>query len=195
MKRVVARGGGLAILALALSAGAASAQEGVGAAAVTPPLQVSLEGAAALQVHYHGSTQSIALGLAPGRSLTLLLSAERSYVADRIERYEDGYSSERGGTEHFFSAGVRYAFLPARRVSPYALGGIGRGISRPTVNEYFPDTKKRDIQMLYYGGGVRVAVRPRLDAFVDARLIMAVEARSDYFAVRLPVRAGLAWRF
>ena len=42
---------------------------------------------------------------------------------------------------------------------------------------------------------MRIPVRPRLDAFVDTRLIMAVEAKSDYFGVRYPVRAGIAWRF
>jgi hypothetical protein len=71
----------------------------------------------------------------------------------------------------------------------------GHGISRPNVNEFFPDKKQRGTQVLYYGGGVRIPIRPRLDAFVDARLIMAAEAKSDYFGVRLPVRAGVAWRF
>jgi hypothetical protein len=195
MKRVIGRAGGLVILVLGLSAAAASAQDRPGAVPVAPKPRFSLEGEAGLQVYYRGSMQSIAFGFAPTRSLTLLVSAERSYVADKIERYEDGYSSERGGTEQFVSAELRYAFFPTKRVSPYVLGGTGRGISRPNVNEFFPDKKERGIQVLYYGGGVRIPVRPRLDAFVDARLIMAVEAKSDYFGVRLPVRAGVAWRF
>jgi hypothetical protein len=139
--------------------------------------------------------QSISFGFAPTRSLTLLVTAERSHVADTIEIFEDGYGSERGGTEQFVSVGVRYAFLPSKRVSPYVLGGAGRGVSRPNVNEFFPDEKQRGIQVVYYGGGVRIPVRPRLDAFIDARLIMEVEAKSDYFGVRFPVRAGVAYRF
>lgn len=193
MKRGIRRAGGLVITVLGLSAAAASAQDLPGAAPVE--LRFSLEGAAGLQVYYHGSMQSIAFGFAPTRSLTLLVGAERSYVADKIERYPDGYASERGGTEQFVSAEVRYEFLPRKRVSAYVLGGTGRGISRPNVNEFFPDKKQRGIQTLYYGGGVRIPVRPRLDAFVDARLMMAVEARSDYFGVRFPVRAGVALRF
>ena len=139
--------------------------------------------------------QSIAFGFAPTRSLTVLVSAERSYVADKIKLYEDGYFWERGGTERFVSGEVRYAFLPGRRVSPYVLGGTGRGLSRPNVNEFFPDKKERGIQVIYYGGGVRIPVGPRLDAFVDGRFIMAVEAKTDYFGVHLPVRAGVALRF
>jgi hypothetical protein len=38
-------------------------------------------------------------------------------------------------------------------------------------------------------------LQPRVDAFVDLRLMMLVEGESDYFAVRMPVRAGVAWRF
>ena len=175
MKRVSGRAGGLVILVLGLSAAAASAQDRQGAAPVAPKLRFSLEGAAGPQVSYRGTVQSIAFGFAPTRSLTLLVSAERSYVADKIERYVDGYASERGGTEHFVSAELRYAFLRRKRVSAYVLGGTGRGISRPNVNEFFPDKKERGIQVVYYGGGVRIPVRPRLDAFVDARLMMVLD--------------------
>lgn len=195
MKTLLGRAAGLGILVLGLSAAAASAQDRPGASPAVPLLRFSVEGAAGFQVYYSGSMQSIAFGFAPTRSLTLLVRVERSYVADEIERYEDGYAAERGGREQFLSGEVRYAFLPSRRVSPYVLGGTGRGISEPNVNAFFPDKKTRGIQVLYYGGGVRMPIRPRLDAFVDARLIMAVEGRSDYFGVRFPVRAGVGWRF
>ena len=33
---------------------------------------------------------------------------------------------------------MRFALLPANRVSPFALVGAGGGVSRPTVNAYFP---------------------------------------------------------
>ena len=125
MKQVLGRAGGLVMLVLGLSAVAASAQDRLGEAPVAPKLLFSLEGAAGPQVYYRGSMQSIAFGFAPTRSLTLLVSAERSYVADKIERYVDGYSSERGGTEQFVSAELRYAFFLRKRVSPYVLGGSG----------------------------------------------------------------------
>ena len=163
--------------------------------AVAPAPRFSAEGAAGVQTAYHGSTQSVAFGWSPTRRLTLLVSAERSHVADKIEQFADGYASERGATEQFLGVGLRYAFFPDNRISPYAMGGMGRGISRPNVNDYFQDEKRRGIQVVYYGGGVSIPLRPRLDAFVDARFIMLVEAKSDYFGARLPVRAGVAMRF
>ena len=195
MTCVIGRATGLAIVVLGLSAPAASAQDRLGGAPAAPKPRFSLEGAAGLQVYYVGSMQSIAFGFAPNRNMMLLVSAERSYVADKIELYPDGYASERGGTEQFVSAEFRYAFFSSKRVSPYVLGGTGHGISRPNVNEFFPDKKQRGIQVLYYGGGLRIPVQPRLDAFVDARIIVGMEAKSDYFGVRFPVRAGVAWRF
>jgi hypothetical protein len=146
-------------------------------------------------VSYRGGTQSIAFGFAPTRSATLLVGVERSTAGDKIEFYEDGYAAERGGTDQFVSVEFRYAFYPHGRVAPYAVVGTGRGTSQPNTSELFPNSEARDIQVLYYGGGVRIPTLQRLDIFVDARIIMAVEGKSDYFAVRLPVRVGAAWRF
>jgi hypothetical protein len=186
----------LALLpALGLTTHDAAAQERAASSAGTPDRRLSLEVAAGPQVAYVGSSVSAAFGFAPTRSLTLLLSVERSHIRDEIERFDDGYGFERGGTETWVSAELRYAFLARRRVSPYLVGGTGRGISRPSVNEFFPDANERTIQVIYYGAGARVPVGSRVDAFVDARIIMQVEARSDYFGVRFPVRGGIAWRF
>lgn len=193
MTRLIRRAGLLVVLVLGVPASAARAQEG--AQTTAPEPRWSVEGAAGLQVYYDGSAQSVAFGFSPNRSLTVLVSAERTHIQDRVALYEYGYSAERGGTEQFVTGGVRYAFLTRRRVSPYVLGGIGRGISRPNVNEFFPDRKERNIHVLYYGGGVRIPVGPRFDAFVDARFIMSAEAATDYFGVRMPVRAGIGWRF
>jgi hypothetical protein len=195
MTRAIWRAGGLTALTLALSATQGAAQEQTATASAARERRLSLEGAAGLHLYYRGNVQSVAFGFAPTRSLTLLVSAERSYVRDEIERYEGGYSLERGGTEQFFSAELRYAIFVRKRVSPYVLGGAGRGISRPNVSEVFPDTKRRDIYVIYFGAGVRIPVRRRLDFFADARITMAGEAESDYFGVRYPVRAGVAWRF
>lgn len=193
MTRLIRRAGLLGVLVLGVPASAARAQEG--AQTTAPEPRWTVEGAAGLQVYYDGSAQSVAFGFSPNRSLTVLVSAERTHIQDRVALYEDGYSAERGGTEQFVTGGVRYAFLTRRRVAPYVLGGIGCGISRPNVNEFFPDRKERNIHVLYYGGGVRIPVGPRFDAFVDARFIMSAEAATDYFGVRMPVRGGVAWRF
>jgi hypothetical protein len=185
----------LVVLALGLAAPGAAAQDRTDARSVTPERRLSLEAAAGPQIGYVGTTLSAAFGFAPTRRLTLLVSVERSHVRDDIDVFVDGYAFERGGTEVSVSAEVRFAFLADRRVSPYVVGGAGRGISRPSVNEFFPEPNERNIQVIYYGAGVRMPLGPRLDAFVDGRVIMALEARSDYFGVRFPVRGGLAWRF
>ena len=195
MTRNFWRVGTLVMVMFAISAAAALAQDRPEAAPVPQHLRFSVEGTAGFQVYYTGSMQSIAFGFAPTRKLTLVVNLERSYVADEIDFYPDGYASERGGTEQFVSGEVRYAFLPNKRLTPYVLGGMGGGISRPNVNEFFPDKRERNIQVIYYGGGARIPAGSRLDAFVDLRLIMSTEARSDYFAVHMPLRAGIACRF
>ena len=174
---------GLCVLACALSPSAVAAQS-----------RLSVEGSAGAQISYSGNAQSVAAGFALTPRLTVLAAAERSYIKDTIDRYPDGYGFERGGTEQFVTVALRYEFLPGRRVSPYALGGVGRGISRPNVNEFFPDRKRREIGVLEYGGGARFPLNSRLTAFADVRMIMMMEASSDYFGARMPVRAGLAFR-
>lgn len=185
------RVGRLALLAIALATHEAAAQDH----AETPERRLSVEAAAGPQVAYVGSTVSAAFGFAPTRNLTLLVSVERSHVRDKIEQFDDGYGFERGGWEMFVSGELRYAFLADRRVSPYVVGGAGRGISRPSVNEFFPRPNERNIHVIYYGAGARVPLGPQFDAFADARFIMALEAKSDYFGVRFPVRGGITWRF
>jgi opacity protein-like surface antigen len=191
MKRVVVRTGGLVNLVLVLSAATASAQDVTGAA---PQLRWSIEGAAGVQLDYTGTTQSVAFGFAPTRSLTLLIGAERSRTEDEIEFYPDGYASERGGRVEFVSAELRYAFFANERVSPYAVVGIGGGVERPNVNEFFPYGVDRNIVVIYYGAGARIPIHRRLDAFADWRLIITGDDAAE-MAVLGPLRAAIAFRF
>ena len=181
--------GGLAALVLALSAATVSAQP-----AVSEP-RFSVEAAAGAQVYYSGHALSASFGFAPSRSLTLLVTAQRSRTEDEVDFFVDGYGAERGTTEQIIAGELRYAFFPRKRIAPYLLFGVGGGTSQPNVSELFPDKRERNIGVVFYGGGVRIPVRPWLDAVVDLRLIMAAEGRSDYFGVQMPVRAGVAWRF
>jgi hypothetical protein len=190
MKRGVVRIGGLVMLVL-LSAAAASAQNAAGA---LPQLRWSIEGAAGVQLAYTGIIQSVAFGFAPTRSLTLLIGAERSRTDDKIEFYPDGYASERGGLVEFVSAELRYAFFRNWRVSPYAVAGAGGGVERPNVNEFFPHGIDRKIGVIYYGGGARIPIHRRLDAFADWRLIITGDDAAE-MAVLGPLRAGIAFRF
>ena len=192
MKRQVARIGSLMVLVVVFAAAAASAQDAPAASA--RPLRWSVEGAAGLQIQYTGTIQSVAVGFAPTRSLTFLIGAERSRTEDEIKIYPDGYSSTRGGRVEFVSGEVRYAFFANKRVSPYVVGGWGRGMERPNVNELFPYGVDRKIVVIYYGGGARIPVHRRLDAFADWRLIITGDDAAE-MAVLGPLRAGIAFRF
>jgi hypothetical protein len=182
---------GLVMLGMVLSASAASAQEAAGAA---PERRWSVEATAGVQIQYTGTLQSVAVGFAPTRSLTLLVSAERSRTEDEITFYPDGYAAERGGTVEFVSGELRYAFFANKRVSPYAVVGMGRGIERPNVNELFPHGVDRGMVAFYYGPGARIPVHRRVDAFVDWRLIIMADDAAE-MAVLGPLRFGLAFRF
>ena len=89
---------------------------------------------------------------------------------------------------------MRYAFFVNRRVSPYAVAGAGLGVERPNVNELFPYGIDRTIVAIYYGGGARIPIHRRLDAFADWRLIVTADDAAE-MAVLGPLRAGIAFRF
>jgi hypothetical protein len=184
MTKQIARVAALGVLLLGAPASVALAQT-----------RWNVEGLAGLQLHYKGGVQSLALGFNPTRSLTLFAQVERSNVDDRMRQYADGDSAERGSADRFVGGGIRYAFFTRRSVSPYVLIGGGRGTSRPNVSERFPDIRERDIAVVFYGAGARIPIRPWLDAVIDTRLVMAGEAVSDYFGVRMAARGGLAVRF
>jgi hypothetical protein len=81
------------------------------------------------QVYYDGSAQSVAFGFAPDRSLSRCSSVPSGRTSRTGRAVRGRVSAERGGTEQFVSAGVRYAFT-RRCVSPYVLGlAVRQGMS------------------------------------------------------------------
>jgi len=140
-----------------------------------------------------GNSQSLSFGVPAGPYVNFLGSVERSHLPTEINTYEHGYGATRGGTLTFVSAEVRVSPRPFTRVSPYALAGLGRGTSRPNVNELFPDRITNEATLLFLGGGLRVPLAGHLSAFVDARFVMHGE-RGEV-GVTLPIRGGLAWKF
>jgi hypothetical protein len=140
-----------------------------------------------------GNSQALSFGVPAGPYLNVLVSAERSHLPTEINRYEHGYGATRGGTVKFLSAEVRLSPFPFARLSPYALAGLGRGTSRPNVNELFSDPVTNEATLLFLGGGVRVPLAGRLSAFVDARFVL--QGERDTVGATLPIRGGLAWRF
>ena len=154
----------------------------------------TLEVAAGPLLNSGGHTLSAGLGFSPISRIDLVVNVERDHVPFQRETFGDGYSITRGGTLTTVSGEVRASVLPPHRASPYAFAGIGGGVSRPTVNEAFPDPVRNDLRVAYFGAGVRVPIRRGLTIFGDARAMLALEANDGVMGV-VPVRVGLAWRF
>jgi hypothetical protein len=91
------------------------------------------------------------------------------------------------------SGEVRVGLWPAERVTPYALAGLGAGMSRPTVNEVYPDRVTNNVRFMFFGGGVHVPLRERLSLLGDVRLLVGAEAGETL--AMIPVRVGIAWHF
>ena len=170
-----------AVAMLSFTAPAIAAAQGAGPS-------VSLQGNVGTQINAGGDNQSVSLGFSPNRRLELLISAERIHLPTEAT----DFSATRGGTSTFISGEVRVAPFTSG-VSPYFLASLGRGISRPNVNDLFPDPVKNDVWLLFAGGGIRIPVTERLSAFADLRA--GIQGERDTIFLLVPVRGGVAWRF
>jgi hypothetical protein len=144
-------------------------------------------------VNEGGNVQSLSLGYTEWRDVTLLVNVERDHIPRQVRTYPRGGAETRGGTLTSVSGEVRYAVPLGERLSPFFLAGLGVGISRPNVFGTSTDLVTTVARLAYTGGGVRLALRPRLDLFVDGRLMLIAEW--DVLGARLPIRAGVTWRF
>jgi hypothetical protein len=158
------------------------------------PHHFSVQGGGGPTLKGGGNVLSAAFGYSPASRLELLVNVERTHLPFELRRYPDGYAVTRGGTLTFASGELRVPLLPAARVSPFALAGLGGGVARPTVNAEFPNTVKNRLRVLYFGGGVRVTLPRGFSLWGDARAMLALEGDDSVLGV-LPVRAGAAWRF
>jgi hypothetical protein len=151
--------------------------------------RVSLQGAVGSDLRDAGDGESVAVGFLPQPRLELLVGVERLHWPTTT----DGFGATRGGTTTFASGEVRFHVRPSGRSSPYLLAGVGRGISRPNVNEIFPDRVTNSTWLMFGGGGIRLPISRRLGAFGDVRF--GLQGERDTLRLLTPVRAGLSWRF
>lgn len=141
-----------------------------------------------------GHTVSAAFGFSPISRVDLVVNVERVHLPFERDTFSGGFSITRGGTLTSVSGEMRASVFPPHRVSPYGFAGIGGGVSRPTVNDAFPDPVENDLRVVYFGGGVRVPIRSGFTVFGDARAMLTLEGGDGILGV-WPVRAGIAWRF
>jgi hypothetical protein len=154
----------------------------------------SLQVAAGPLLKSGGHTVSAGFGFSPISRVDLIVNVERNHLPFQRETFTDGFSVTRGGTLTSVNAELRASVLPPHRVSPYGFAGIGGGVSRPTVNDAFPDPVENKLRVVYFGGGLRVPIGSGLTIFGDARATLALEGVEGIMGI-WPVRAGLAWRF
>jgi hypothetical protein len=155
---------------------------------------IAVQGSAGPTLSDGGVSLAAGIGFSPISRVTLLAQVERTEIFSRFR--DDGRGSRsafRGGTVTLGTAEVRAALRGRDRWSPYVLGGFGVGVSRPNVNETFPDRVSNTARVIFYGGGVHVPVRDRLSVFADARVMIGDEA-GELLAIA-PLRAGLTWQF
>jgi hypothetical protein len=154
---------------------------------------ISVHAVVGTHVSDRGNNQTIGVGVRLNGRWELLISAERFHVPTRVTREESVTTARRGGTTKFISGEVRFVPVTFSRLSPYLALSVGRGRSRPNVNEIFSDPVTNPAKLLFIGGGVRAAVTRRLSAFADLRV--GYQGERDSIYALMPVRAGVAWRF
>jgi hypothetical protein len=176
----------LAVLWFVWPAVAAAQDTGVG---------VSVQGAIGSHFADGGDTQSIGLGIWFGKRFGVVVNAERSHVPTDVTFYENGYAATRGATTRFASGEFRYVPVTYKRISPYVLVVVGFGVSRPNVNEFFPDRVEHDVTLQGPGFGGSVLVTEHLSAFADLRMMFQSRRGEPDAGGFAPIRGGLAWRF
>jgi hypothetical protein len=152
-----------------------------------------LQGSAGPTLVDTGYSLAGGFGFSPTSHLTVQLDLERTYLSSRLRSDgRGGFAGFRGGTLMLGSALLRVTPF-GNRVGPYGLAGFAVGVSRPNVNEAFPNPVTNDVRAIFFGGGIHVPVKERVSIFADARMMVGSEA-SELLALA-PIRAGVAWRF
>jgi hypothetical protein len=142
-----------------------------------------------------GDVESMSIGFALSRNVALAATIERSHIPTRLSTYPDGYSVTRNGTLASISGEFRLTIPVGDRWTPYGVVGRGVGESVLNVNEFFPNPVTRTADLMYAGGGVRYSLGPAVALFSDAKLILVIGREADDLSARLPVRAGVSFRF
>jgi hypothetical protein len=141
-----------------------------------------------------GHSVAAGVGFSPTSHVTILLDFERTHLSSRLRSDgRGGVAGFRGGTLTLGAGELRVAPLGRGRIGPYGLAGFAAGVSRPNVNEQFPDRVTNDVRALFFGAGIHVPIKERINLFADGRMMIGGEAGELFAAV--PIRAGVEWRF
>jgi hypothetical protein len=155
-----------------------------------------LQGSAGPTIIDAGHSVAAGVGVTAGSRVSFLFGVERTHISSQVRSVDFGRGSSvfRGGTFTLAAAEMQVGLLGRDRIGPYALAGFAAGVSRPNVNDSFPDPVTNDVRAIFFGGGVHVPVGDRLSIFADGRFLFGEEG-DDGIAAALPIRGGVAWRF
>jgi hypothetical protein len=99
-----------------------------------------LQGSAGPTLIDNGYSLAGGIGVSPTSHLTVLFDVERTHLSSRSRSDgRGGFAGFRGGTLTLGSAQLRVTPFGRDRIGPYGLVGFAAGVSRPNVNEMFPD--------------------------------------------------------
>jgi len=153
-----------------------------------------VQGSAGPTVIDSGYSLAAGVGYSPNSHFTVLAQVDDNHLSSRITNNGRGAQSAfRGGRVTLVTGEAQLSLFGSDRFTPYALAGIGVGISRPNVNEFFPEHATNKATGVFVGGGLRVPLRDRLNLFADARVIVGADAGETLGLA--PIRVGVAWRF
>jgi hypothetical protein len=152
-----------------------------------------VQGAAGATAVDTGYSVTAGFGVSPGSYFDVVVGVERTHLASRVHSERGVVSGFRGGTFTLGTAELRVSPFGRRRVAPYGVVGFAAGVSRPNVNDLFPNPVTNDVRAMFFGGGIYVPAGERFSVFADARMTVGTEA-GELLAV-LPIRGGIAWRF
>jgi hypothetical protein len=142
-----------------------------------------------------GYSVAAGAGVAATSHLTFDVNVERTHLSTQVTRDASGViSSFRGGTLTLGTAELRVSLFDSDRVGPYGVVGFAAGVSRPNVNETFPNPVRNDVRAMFFGGGIHAPLTERVSAFADVRMMIGAEGIEGVVAVA-PLRAGVAVRF
>lgn len=142
-----------------------------------------------------GNSLAIGAGVTPTSTWSFRFNVERTHLSTRINRYENGFATFRGGTLLLGSAEAQFVPLGRHRAGPYGLAGIAAGEWRANVNDLFPGPANTyNVRTVFAGGGIQIPFRERLAFFGDVRWMIGADENEGLVAVA-PIRAGLTFRF
>ena len=127
--------------------------------AIASAQALEAHGSAGPTVTDTGYSLSAGVGFSPTPRLTIIVDVQQIRLATRVQTDLRGTTRTAGGTATLGEASLRVSLFGKERVDPYAIVGIGAGVSKPASIGTFPDRGSIDVHASFVGGGFR-APRP-----------------------------------